>query len=225
MARICKKMPVTITLNTIYRTDDPALLQFLNLVRESQPDRESLFHFFMDRRWKCTDHDSLLSAVKKGLRLEQDVGEPFVWLCVTNDGAKRVCTAALKALGLGSYVGKGFKTDPKQGEFQLFYASPGVVVRLPRNIDKGRGYVNGAVGIVRRVLSRNEQDIPTVFTVELSTGVHILVHPIFDKKVFFAMHLWLCDDYTKGPMCYLSSRSCLVRPLPPTRPWLWICRR
>ena len=64
----------------------------------------------------------------------------------------------------------------------MFYASPGVVVRLTRNVDKDRGYVNGAVGVVRRVLSRDESDIPTVFTVELSTGVHILVHPIYGKK-------------------------------------------
>ena len=35
------------------------------------------------------------------------------------------------------------------------------------------------------MLSRDERDIPTVFTVELSTGVQILVHPIYDKKRCF----------------------------------------
>ena len=50
----------------------------------------------------------------------------------------------------------------------MFYASPGIVVRLTRNIDKDRGYVNGAVGVVRRVLSKDETGTPTVFTVELS---------------------------------------------------------
>ena len=35
------------------------------------------------------------------------------------------------------------------------------------------------------MLSRDEIDTPTVFTVELSTGVLILVHPIYDKKRCF----------------------------------------
>ena len=61
MARICKRLP-TITLNTINRTDDPELLDFLNMVRDNQPDRESLFEFFLDRRWKCGDYDSILAA-------------------------------------------------------------------------------------------------------------------------------------------------------------------
>ena len=88
-------------------------------------------------------------------------------------------------LGLGDFVGKGFPTDPNQGESLLFYASPGVIVRLTRNVDKDRGYVNGAVGVVRQVRSRSDGDIPTVFTVGLSTGVLILVHPIYDKKRCF----------------------------------------
>ena len=139
-------------LNTIYRTDDPELLEFLNIARESQPTRDSLFEFFAGRRLKCGDYDDLLDAVRSGLQLEKATGEPFVWLCVTNDGAWRVCMAALSLLGLGDYAGKGFPTDPNQGESMFFYASPGVVVRLTRNVDKDRGYVNGAVGVVRRVL-------------------------------------------------------------------------
>ena len=88
-------------------------------------------------------------------------------------------------MGLGDYIEKGFPTDPNQGESLLFYASPCVIVRLTRIVDKDRGYVNGVVGVVRQVLSRSEGDIPTVFTVELSTGVLILVHPIYDKKRCF----------------------------------------
>ena len=96
--------------------------------------------------------------------------------------------AALELLGLGDYIDNGFPTDPNQGEAQLFYASPGVVVRLTRNIDKDRGYVNGAVGVVRRVLSRDERDIPVVFTVEPSTGVHIIVHPVYEEVVPRSIH-------------------------------------
>ena len=54
-------------------------------------------------------------------------------------------------------------------------------MRLTRNLDKDRGHVNGAVGVVRRVLPRGEKDIQTVFTVELSTGGHVLVGPIYEK--------------------------------------------
>ena len=147
MARICKKL-VTITLNTIYRTDDAALLEFLNNCREEQPCRDDLFDFFSGRRLPCRDYDSLLDAVRTGLDIEKRTGEPFVWLCVTSDGARRVCEAALELLGLRDYIGKGFLTDPNQGEAMRFYASPGIIVPLTRNVDKDRGYVNGAVRVV-----------------------------------------------------------------------------
>ena len=138
-------------MNTIYRTDDTDVLEFTNLARDNQPDRESLFEIFLHRQWKCREYDSRLDAVKEGLELERVIGEPFVWLCVTNDGARRICTAALELLGLGDYIDKGFLTDPSQAG-ALLHASPGVVVRLTRNIDKDRGYGNGAVGVVRREL-------------------------------------------------------------------------
>ena len=74
--------------------------------------------------------------------------------------------------------------DPNIGEVDLFYAHPGLLVRLTRNLDKERGYVNGAVGVVRKVLSWHGET-PTVFTVELSNGVYVLAHPIWDKKRCF----------------------------------------
>ena len=119
MARISQKL-TTVTLETIYRTDDPALLGFLNLVRDTQPTRDGIFEFFNRRRWRHLDEHSLLGAIKEGLELEQTIGEPFVWLCVTNAGARVVCSAALQLLGLGDYVGRGMPTDPNQGESQLF---------------------------------------------------------------------------------------------------------
>ena len=42
MAGVCKGLP-TITLNTIYRTEDPALLDFLNHVRDEQSDRDTIY--------------------------------------------------------------------------------------------------------------------------------------------------------------------------------------
>ena len=51
-------------------------------------------------------------------------------------------------------------------------------------MDKDRGYVNGAVGIARQILSYTD-GVPTVFTVELSTGVLVLVHPIYENRQCF----------------------------------------
>ena len=89
MARVCRGL-TTVTLNTIYRTDDAELLQFQSIARESQPDREILFELFRGRRWPCRHQDSLLDAVQSGLDLEKAAGEPFVWLCVVNKGVRLV---------------------------------------------------------------------------------------------------------------------------------------
>ena len=51
-------------------------------------------------------------------------------------------------------------------------------------MDKGRGYGNGAVGVVQTILC-SSNDVPTVFTVKLSTGVLVLVHPMTDKRQCF----------------------------------------
>ena len=58
MARICRRLP-TVTLSTIYRTDDPDLLDFLNCARDDQPTRETLYDFFLDRRLAYSGADSL----------------------------------------------------------------------------------------------------------------------------------------------------------------------
>ena len=56
-------------------------------------------------------------------------------------------------------------------------ARPGVVVRLSRNFDKQRGFVNGAVGVIRESLRGN-----AVFTVQLvGTGNMVLVHPMEER--------------------------------------------
>ena len=49
LAQCCLKLP-TITLNTIYRTDDKDLLAFQNLVRDAQPERSDLVSSFAGRR-------------------------------------------------------------------------------------------------------------------------------------------------------------------------------
>ena len=73
----------------------------------------------------------------------------------------------------------GFSTDPNAGQSELFYAYPGVLVRLTRNLDKERGFVNGATGYVRTILSC-QGERPIVFTVQLcASDVFVLVHPIW----------------------------------------------
>ena len=50
----------------------------------------------------------------------------------------------------------------------------GMVVRLSRNLDKDRGFCNGAPGEVVTMLSLD----PPVFVVKLSHGALVVVHPI-----------------------------------------------
>ena len=163
----------------------------MTLARENQPTREDLYAFFMGRRWRgdlyCPDASraALRTAVDYGLGLQKSTGKPFVWLCCTNRGVETINKVAIDLLGLDdARKGNGYPTDPNAGESLRFYAHPGVYVRLTRNVDKDRGFVNGATGVVKRVLSC-EDGIPNVFTVELSTGVHVLVHPVRHNKKLF----------------------------------------
>ena len=63
-----------------------------------------------------------------------------------------------------------------------FFASPGIAIRLTRNLDKERGFVNGAMGYVDTIL-HCEDERPIGFTVRLiGTDVLFLVHPIWTNK-------------------------------------------
>lgn len=66
------------------------------------------------------------------------------------------------------------------GKEPLFIA-PGVVVRLTRNLDKERGFVNGATGTIDVVLEDK-----SIFTVTLTgTKQRLLVHQITDGGDYF----------------------------------------
>ena len=56
---------------------------------------------------------------------------------------------------------------------------PGLRLRLSRNLDKGRGFVNGALCTIMEVLSRS------VAVVTLTTGRLVLLHPTNDGGKIF----------------------------------------
>ena len=67
--------------------------------------------------------------------------------------------------------------DGVAGDFRCNAGSmiflPGMRIRLTENLDKDRGFLNGALGIVAETLS------DTVFTLHTTQRVKILVHPIW----------------------------------------------
>jgi hypothetical protein len=114
--------------------------------------------------------------------LAKEIDKPFVWLTCTNAGAATVCAAALRYLGIGQdLLLKGFPCDPTSKSSLRVVAQPGVLLRLTRNEDKQRGFVNGAVAVVCERLAGN-----AVFTARLvETGNMVLIHPMEeDGNVF-----------------------------------------
>ena len=68
--------------------------------------------------------------------------------------------------------------DPDAGGGKLLIKE-GMIIRLTRNLDKERGFSNGAVGIVTSILTENRVFVLRLF----STGGLILVHPIHDPAI------------------------------------------
>jgi ATP-dependent exoDNAse (exonuclease V) alpha subunit len=75
----------------------------------------------------------------------------------------------------------GFLCDTASKSELKILARPGIVVRLTRNLDKHRGFVNGATGVVEYSLRGN-----AVFVVRLvGTGNLVLVHPMYEDGATF----------------------------------------
>ena len=128
--------------------------------------------YFGDRHW---DMVSLEAAVRRGCALEESSGLRFTWLTCTNAGAAEVCRAALALAGIGEEeLSGGYLCDPDSKSPLRIIARPGIKVRLTRNLDKQRGFVNGATGTVWESLRDN-----AVFSVKLhGTGNMVLVYPM-----------------------------------------------
>ena len=168
-----------IELVTVHRTKDPALLDFCLLIPERQPSKAILADFFSGRILS----GGLRSAVSFALNLQRSRESMFTWLCVTNRGASKVNECAISLLGIhAGLLASGMFGDAKVAKGRI-YVAPGVVVRLTRNLDKDRGFVNGAIGVVVDVL--HQEVSRSVFSVRLSNGTLLLVHPICDEGRVF----------------------------------------
>ena len=175
MRRVCDFLPA-IELKTVYRTKDPEMLKFLGSIRKKQPDKSALRSFFDQRLFTA----SLPSAVGYGLAYAQQNGVHFSWLCVTNAGAEKVNAAALSLLGISQAdTDAGLLGDPKVGAGRIVMRR-GLYLRLTRNLDKDRGFVNGAIGVIEHVLDPSHG----VCLLRLTTGTLVLVHPVVtDRRV------------------------------------------
>ena len=172
-------------------------LTFLSLARVKQPSRAQIRDFFGDRLLQC----SLEEAVKFGLAINARSGKLFVWLCVTNKGVRDVNLAAISQLDPpiteAELMSRGFPTDPNVGKNGYIVIRPGITIRLTKNIDKERGFVNGAIAVVVDVLvdyNPSEGRHTSIFTARLTTGSMILVHR------YRLVELMLCTSFCHAPI-------------------------
>ena len=170
---------ITLKPHEFARSKDPVLLDFLTSIRLAQPRKRAIKEFFKDRHLKL----SLEKAIERSIQLESLNHKPVTWLTVTNAGSAKVNEAMLsKRCGLTPdfIQANGYAGDTKAGADRLII-QVGMRLRLTRNLDKDRGFVNGAIGWVVQILNKEA----TVFTMKLTHGSMVLVHPIHaDGKTF-----------------------------------------
>lgn len=121
-------------------------------------------------------------CVRRGWRIQESTGEPFLWLTTTNKGASAVCRAALACAGIQEDdLKEGYLCDPNSKSDLNILARAGLIVRLTRNQDKVRGFVNGALAVIVEPLKGN-----AVFTARLmGTNNMVLVHPMEERGMRF----------------------------------------
>jgi hypothetical protein len=124
--------------------------------------------------------------VQQAIRLERATGKTFTFLTVTNKGAKAINLERLRA----EFPEAAAKIDNFQGvigdptaEAGILVLEVGMRVRLTRNVDKDRGFVNGNMGKIVKMLGKD------VFIMESLQGTRILVHPIREGNQTFVLRL------------------------------------
>ena len=182
----CERME-TVTLDTVYRTSDEEHLLFQNRVRYAQPSKAVLQEYFGERHWS---QYSLASCVKYGMQIAEETGKPFTWLTATNKGSSEVCEEALDIVGVtADELEKGYLCDPASKSRLRIVVKEGILLRLTRNEDKNRGFVNGALAVVSESLRGN-----SIFCAQLvGTGNMVLVHP---QEVEGQVFLPCCYGYS-----------------------------
>ena len=169
--KFCDRME-TVQLQTVYRTQDPAHLLFQNRILEMQPDKGILREYFGERHW---DGFTLAECVAHGLEMAEKEKKVFTWLTSTNRGSQTVCEAALVLLGITEKdLEKGYLCDPTSKSSLRILARRGLVLRLTRNLEKSRGFVNGALAVVCESLLGNAVIIARL----IGTGNLVLIHPM-----------------------------------------------
>jgi hypothetical protein len=85
-------------------------------------------------------------------------------------------------MGIGkAELEEGFLCDPSTKSRLRILARPGIVVRLSRNLDKQRGFVNGALAVVCESLRGN-----AIFIARLvGSGNFVLIHPMEEEGALF----------------------------------------
>ena len=153
------------------RSTDPVMLDFLEAARTRQPTKAELSAFFRGRVWSKDTRQ----AARQAMHLEQERGKDFTFLTVTNKGAAQLNLARLEiefpqeAATLNQ--GGGLPADSSSGQTAIVVRT-GMRLRLTRNLDKDRGFVDGAMGRVSKLLRKD------IFVLTTTQGVRLLVHPI-----------------------------------------------
>ena len=81
------------------------------------------------------------------------------------------------------------------GQAGKIVVRPGVTIRLTRNLDKDRGFVNGAIAVVCDILvdyNPSEGRRDSIFTARLTTGTMVLVYPVSARRAEDIYHLLPC---------------------------------
>ena len=177
--RCCHVFHSQFELTTVHRSRDQQHLDFVSAIRESQPSRQLIREYFekpMNRF--LTEDKSLEEWVQFGMRAQEETGHPFVWICNSNKGVATISLAALRNLGISREVIErdGYLADPAVKASLPILPRVGVMIRLTRNLDKARGFVNGALGRIEEVLRDQEGEV--VFSLRLMSGTMVLVHPV-----------------------------------------------
>ena len=134
--------------------------------------------YFGERHWSGYTLDE---SVAYGMQIATESGKHFSWLTCTNKGASEVCEAALRVLGVTEEeLEWGYPCDPASKSKLRIVAKKGILIRLTRNQDKMRGFVNGALA---RVF--DELDTGVLIAQLIESGNMVLVHPMEENGMTF----------------------------------------